>query len=956
MNINNNTIKITLLIVSMALSQFLSAQVDSGATSIDELPPDSLNKADNKINLVFEEKSKARSTGSINYIDAESELMRDSRLGIGSAINGKVPGVFDSYNIWGTGNAVVVVDGVRQDGFYYGSLNLMEVESIVVLKDAVSKALYGAQGDQGIVLINTKRGIVGTQKIRVSGEYSLSQPRTLPDYLSSADYMDKYNEAQLNDGVDIASLKFSQESIDGSRLGADRTRYPDNDFYTDEYLRNLRSDVSVFADVTGGEENAQYYVSTEWGQSNGWLSTGNVDKTNRFNFRGNLDFKINPYIKMGVDASARLDLYGGPHMNFGPGEYDYWSKVANILPNSYPVLWDPSIIADPATRDMVLDEANLIDGKVLGGSSSFANNQIRGDLSQNGQIRYQERNVQFGGKMDIDLSFITKGLTAKAYGGMNFYNSLFTQQNYEYAIYEPIYNDSTSLYDTVNIHGVDRPSNQYNTNSGNSDSYRRISYYGNLGYVRNFGKHDVSAVTVIYGDQLTFKDIFQKDILFHTGLSANYMYNKRYVAEVSAIGIGTRKLAKGNRMELAPSFGLAWIVSEEAFMDNLSFLNYLKLRASYGISKNDDWYDHFLYMNTFVQGSNFHYYNNTHYNAETLYSSVSNDISLQKREDISVGLDASMFNNTLNVELGYFSSTSLDNITLRFSTYPQLLGYEDLIYNNFNSYRTQGIELGINYTYKVSEDFSATVGGNLLNITPKITKYEEPVYEGADIALQREGTAWDAMWMLVADGLYGEGDFNTDGTLANGLPEPTFGAVQAGDIKYLDQNGDGIIDQNDQRIVGNGIRTQYSAYLDLRFKNLGFYILGIGRFGDSNYRSGSYFRVFGDIKYSEYAMQAYGPGNKDVNASHPRLSTNSGGHNDRNSSYWVYENNSFRLPTMQLTYHFKGKNKMSFLKPSRVYVRAGNMVILGKNKKYTEVNPFGAPSTRNIVMGLVTSF
>ncbi|MFC2081393.1 hypothetical protein ACFLR8_04205, partial [Bacteroidota bacterium] len=294
--------------------------------------------------------------------------------------------------------------------------------------------------------------------------------------------------------------------------------------------------------------------------------------------------------------------------------------------------------------------------------------------------------------------------------------------------------------------------------------------------------------------------------------------------------------------------------------------------------------------------------------------------------------------------------------TLRSSTYPQLLGYEDLIYNNFNSYRTQGIELGINYSYKVSEDFSATVGGNFLHITPKITKYEEPIYEGADLALQREGTAWDAMWMLVADGLYGEGDFNTDGTLAAGLPEPSFGAVQAGDIKYLDQNGDGLIDQNDQRIVGHGIRTQYSAYLDLRYKNLGFYVLGIGKFGDSNYRTGSYFRVFGDIKYSEYAMQAYGPGNKDINAPHPRLSTNSGGHNDRNSGYWVYENNSFTLPTMQLTYHFQGKNKMSFLKPSRVYVRAGNLVVMGKNKNYTEVNPNGSPRSRSFVMGLVTSF
>ena len=713
MNISNNAIRAIQLIVYLSLSQFLLAQVN-------EVPSDSLNKEDIKINLVLKETSKQRSTGSINYINAESELLRDSRTNVGSAIDGKVPGVFGSFNLWGTGNAVVVVDGIRQDEYYYNSLNLMEIESIVVLKDAISKSLYGALGDQGIILINTKRGSIGTQKIRVLGEYSLSSARALPAYLSSADYMEKYNQAQLNDGMDVSSLKFSQETIDASRDGSDRTRYPDNDFYTDEYLRNFTSNVNVFADVKGGSENTQYYVSTEWSQSNGWLSTAIPDKANRFNFKGNLDFKLNQYMKMGVDATARLNLIDRPNISLNDGEADYWSKFANILPNAYPVLWDPSIIVDQATRDMLLSEANLVDGKVLGGSSSFANNQIYGDLVQNGKVRDEQRIVQFGGKLDIDLSFITKGLAAKGYGGVNFYNSLFTQQDYEYAIYEPVYNELTNLADTVYVHGVDKPSNKYNTNSDNSDSYRQFTYFGNLNYHRIFSLHDFSAAAVLYGDQITSKEVLQNDVLFHTGLSANYMFNKRYVAEVSLMGIGSRKLADGKRMEFAPSAGLAWIISEENFMDNLSFVNYLKLRASYGISINDNWDHYFLYLNTFSRGSNFDYYNGTHDNNETVYESVANDIHLQKREDISVGLDASMFNNSLNIELGYFNSTSLDNITPMSSTYPQLMGFDALINLNYNSDRTQGIEMGAEYIHRVSDDFSATIGGNLLYISPKI--------------------------------------------------------------------------------------------------------------------------------------------------------------------------------------------------------------------------------------------
>jgi hypothetical protein len=191
----------------------------------------------------------------------------------------------------------------------------------------------------------------------------------------------------------------------------------------------------------------------------------------------------------------------------------------------------------------------------------------------------------------------------------------------------------------------------------------------------------------------------------------------------------------------------------------------------------------------------------------------------------------------------------------------------------------------------------------------------------------------------------------------DGLPEPTWGGVQPGDIKYLDKNGDGVVDQLDQRIVGHGLRTQYSVYLDLRFRNFGLYVLGIGRLGDSNTRNSSdYFKAQGTVKYSKYAMQAYGPNNQDLNALNPRLTSLNGGNNDRNSSFWVYENNSFTLPTVQLTYRFNGGNAISFLKDSQVYIRGGNLVVLGKNKEYTEVNPGAEPSTRSFVLGFVTTF
>lgn len=246
-------------------------------------------------------------------------------------------------------------------------------------------------------------------------------------------------------------------------------------------------------------------------------------------------------------------------------------------------------------------------------------------------------------------------------------------------------------------------------------------------------------------------------------------------------------------------------------------------------------------------------------------------------------------------------------------------------------------------------------GASLLHIIPEVIKKEEPRYEGVDAARLTEGTASDAMWALRSDGLYSETDFNADGTLVDGLPDP-LNEVKPGDIKYLDMNGDGVIDNLDQRIVGNGQRTQYSLYFDLKYKNFDFYVLGTGYSGDSNYRSGSYYRVFGNGKYSEMAKEAWSPGSPDVNAKHPRLSTTDSKNNNRNSDYWIYKNNRFMIPTMQLTYHFDGGTQFDFLKDSRIFLRGGNLLVFGKNKKYTEVVTDDDPNTKSLTFGFIASF
>ena len=960
--------KINCSIVFLALSQIIYAQDSNSNDSIPEIL-----SYDKEVVLPFNSITARRSTGSVIIIDVEKELKRDQGATIFTAINGKVPGMFGNSNTWGTGNATVLVNGVRQSDFFVNSLNLMEVEEIVILKDAVSKAMYGVSGDNGLILVTTKHGKVGEHKVRVAGSYGASEPRAMPKYLNAADYMSRYNEAQLNDGVLIESLTYSQEAIDATRSGENPTRYPDNDFYTQDYIKDNTNNINIFADIAGGNENIQYYVNTAWNRSNGWLNTPEKDITDRLNFRGTVDFGISEYLKMSVNTTGRMTF------NEQPNAASIWNTAANELPNVYPMTWDPSIIEDDAMRELVMSEANLVNGQVLGGNSSNLNN-VYGNLTQRGTSKNMDREIQFNMQLDADLSFITKGLSAKLYGGLNFFNSINTNQDPSFAVYEPVFRGTEEPSDwdplgpvfvpadsiAVVIHGADVAANRYYANANNSDFFRQTQFYGTLNYNRSFEEHTISATALLNGDLVALPDDLQKSALFNTGIVMNYMYANKYIVEGNFMGYGTRKLGKDDNLETASGIGLGWIMSEESFMQDVPFVNYLKLRSSVGTTLNDNWDNYFLYKDTYTRGGSLNYENGTSRNNETTLSTRANEISMQKRRDITFGVDAILFDNKMNVELGVFKSESLDNITQRSSTYPQILGYESLVFENFNSQSTEGIEFGLNYRLDVAPDFSVTAGANLLHISPKTTKREEPLYEGADAALTRTGTASDAMWGLKSDGLYStsEFDFVTDPvTFISewvmkddlGLPDP-LDPVQPGDIKYLDQNGDNIIDNLDRRIIGNSQRTQYSGYLDINYKNFGLFVLGVGSAGDTNYRSGSYFRVMGNVKYSTQANLAYGPNNLDVNAQHPRLSRNVVNNNNKNSDYWTYKNNTFRIPTVQLTYNIKGASETSVLKDARIYARATNVAVFGENKAFTEVRVGGSPNTRSLSLGLVTSF
>jgi TonB-linked SusC/RagA family outer membrane protein len=949
------TIKIKGTRVLVEADGFDPLLTDANATDIMLTKPEILSGKMNTVNIPFATVEKRKTTGAINQIIISDEMQFDQRLSLQAALDGKVPGLKGAWNIWGRGDAIVVVDGIPREAENY---NLNEVESITVLKDPVTRALYGAQADQGVILVTTKRGKANKRVLSLRAETGVSMEKALPEFLGAADYMTAYNQALINDG---SVAKYSANDI--SSAGSSPF-YPDEDFYSDTYLKGSTNFTNISAVASGGNENTQYFVTMGWQHNSGWSELAD-DSENNLNLRGAVDFDITDNISMNLDGIAKIDFRNRPNIT------DYWQRASSTVPNAYPALWNPSLITDDTERDEILGSAKLIDGMLLGGNNTYTQN-IYGDFVKGGERKEMDRYMQFNTGLDWDLNKITPGLKASAYFTFDFMNRLSTFQDSKYAVYNPVMNEDGTI--SAQVIGEDKSVGNYATETSSATFHRRFGAYGTISYEKQTENSDLSIVGLAYRDQISFRSHLQdfKNLTF--GVSGNYAYKGKYLADMALVAVGSQKLSDSENMAFTPAIGLGWILSEEDFMSDSETFDFLKLRANFGVLKNDLWYtatdaidgdgnysDYFLHETAYQRGGNFFYNNRNNSNEEMNIVTRGSNIGWQKRTEIVLGADAAMFDKKLWLEASFFSSELGDIVTEMEYTYPSLMGAVPF-YSNYNAESNTGFDLGISYTTG-GTDWDLTLGSNLVYSVPKITQIEEPMYDELHSYLSKEGAATDAMWGLEADGLYSESDFTTIDytnqvfTLKDGMPTSSYGNVQPGDIKYGDQDGNGVIDNEDQMEIGNSTsRFQYSLYVKLRIKAFELYALGIGQTGNYNNRWNDYYRFYGELKYPEFANQAYGPNNKDVNAEYPRLSSSKNNNNYRNSSYWLYENNWFKIPTLQIAYNIKSNNVSGVLKDAKVFVRAADLLTISKNKDLTEVNWNSAPQTRSFSIGFVTKF
>lgn len=923
-------------------SQQVDTKGKSDEISITLTRPEYLMGQKEMLQMPFRKLEAKRTTGAVAQVDVKELMDYDARQDLDAALNGRVSGLFGSTDVWGRGKAIVVIDGVARTENY--RLYLREVETVTVLKDALTRSLYGAQADQGVIMVQTKRGKAYKREMDVQLELGVLNPvsTSLPKYMNAGDYMETYNT--------ILPGTYSDQKIQNTRNGVDPFLNPDNDFYSKQFLKSQTNYLNLFADASGGNNAGQYYVNVGWQHSNGWMNMGKPQSTDKFNFRGNIDYKLAESFKLRLDAGAQFNIMTGPNV------IDYWQQASIMLPNAYPLSWDPNLITNPVERAQILRSAQLVDGMLLGGSKSFTRN-LYGDFQKGGDRIDTQRNLQVNVGAEWNLKSILPGLKATGQFSVDSYNTVVKAQKTTYAVYNPLISVAPTGERIISaeVIGQDVFASNFVPIDNAMVFQRKLGAFGNLTYDKKFGKTDVSLMAVAYGDKLAYTNAKQ-DIVNQTfGFNANVMHNKKYLIDFAYGVLGSQKLSNEERYGLNSSIGLGWVLSEENFMKDSKVLDFLKLRTTYGILSSDPWTNYFLYSASFAQGATFNYGNNTSNNKDLTFVDRSNAISWQKRKEFAIGFDAALLKKTLFLDASYFSTESYDQMTEMDNLYPTLLGTGGAkIWQNYNADRIKGFELGLRYETVFSQKTALTLGATFIATSREQLQIDEPIYKND--YQYAAGTDTKAIRGLASNGLYSPADFDALGNLLPTIATPTWGKVVPGDIKYIDWNGDKLINSDDEHVIGQDSPDyQYSFYFNLKVHQFELYGLGVGQNGDYNVRDGAYFRAYGTQKYPEHLKQAYSATNPDVNAVYPRLTPAKSEHNDRDSDYWMYRNNWFTMPTMQLTYNFVSKPGKT-LKLTKVYLRGTDLFRVEANMKYSDVRLGAEPRTTAVALGSIFKF
>ena len=497
-----------------------------------------------------------------------------------------------------------------------------------------------------------------------------------------------------------------------------------------------------------------------------------------------------------------------------------------------------------------------------------------------------------------------------------------------------------------------------------SDSWNRqtMAFSAQFNYNNKFAdNHTVSAMLIAAGYQQGESGVYHRTSNVNLGLQVDYDYMNKYYASFGGALVHSARLPEGNRNAFSPSLTLGWRLSKESFLEDSSILDDLMLTASASILNTDLGIDdYYMYQSTYDQanGAWWGWADGNQSQATESRRGNNPDLTFIKRKEISVGLRGSLWKKMLTFDASFFKNSLEGTLVQPSNSYPNyFLSYWPestlLPYVNYNNSTRTGFDLALNFNKKVRE-VDVNLGVTATYYTNENTKVDE-LYE--DEYRYRKGKPTDGIWGLQTDGFYE----SEEDILNSGITSSYNGDLKPGDLKYVDKNGDGVIDEKDEVYLGarygwQGAPWTIGVNLTLKWKNFTFFALGTGYFGASAIKNSDYYWVYGDKKYSEVVRGRWTPETAET-ATYPRLTTLTDNHNYRTSDFWMYSTNRFNISKVQLTYDLpKQWLRGSFVRSLSVYAYASNLLTISKEREVLELTTGAEPQTRFYNVGFKIGF
>ena len=854
---------------------------------------------------------------------------------------------------YGNQSAIVIVDGIERDMSY---LAPDEIETFTILKDASATAAYGIRGANGVIVITTKRGKAAEKAtVNLKASIGINQPIGFPEYLGSADYATLYNEARLNDakmtGADISSLNlFSQQAIDNFRRAkgdnSDGLGY-DWDYYDFAFKPGLQEDVSL--SIRGGTDKVRYYVLANYFSQGGnykYSNAGEYDsqtKFTRYNFRSNIDININRYLSTRLDLGARITDRNAPGTTAGR-----LMTICATQPPYLPILVEEN--AHPQNEEYIQQNPR----GMLYGDNIYRYNLL-GELSRTGYLN--EKNTYLNGSfaMNLDMEFLTKGLKAEvmfsydASEGRWINRKLDTYKDGyreypKYATFMPIEGSDaymagghyTGAYKTGNKYDIDQTiGNGFSHNASDGRTYIQAR----LDYNRLFSnRHEVTAMLLANRGNRTVNN----ELAYHSqGITGRfaYYYNQKYLMEFNFGYNGSENFTPGKRYGFFPAGSIGWVVSEEEFMKKASWIDFLKVRASYGLVGSDNVSSRFPYLAFYGGGSGYDFGNNFGTNVGgTSEGNLANaNLTWEKARKLNVGIDFTTLNQRLALTIDAFYEYRFDIITDMNSDgimgYPDIVG-KDAALQNLGEVSNRGVDIELSWNDKIGKDFR-------YYIRPNLTFSRNRLEYKAEVA-RKNSWRKETGKRLYENFVYVFDHFVADQEEADRLNKigyQPWGQLIPGDVVYKDLDRNGVIDDEDRTVMGNprSPELMFGIPFGFQYKNFDFSVLLQGATKSSILLNGAAVFDFPQFEQDKIGrvkkmhLDRWTPETA-ATAKYPALHYGTHDNNKNgNSSLFLYDASYLRLKNVEFGYNVSPKLLRKFhVQQARIYVQGLNLLTFDK--------------------------